>query len=360
MKTGGLAGRNNRYGKRQIVVHQKAFRPLLVLLIAFLIATPVRAQSVEEFYADKTITLYIGYTVGGGYDIYARLVARHIGKYISGNPTVVPSNMPGAGSLKLMNWLYNAAPRDGTVLGSVNRGVPFLPLVSDGQLARFDAREFVWIGSTTDDIGVCVAWERTGITRFDQLYEQELIIGTTGPGSDGYVFPKLVRGILGVRLRSIEGYAGGNEINFAMERGEVDGRCGWTWSSVKSTRPDWLENGSINILLQLALSKHPDLPETTSIMELAENEEERQILRLILLRGHFGRPFLAPPDVPSDRAEALRTAFDAMVLDPDFLAEAEQSRADITPVPGAALEQFLAEAYATPPHILERVKMLLR
>ena len=337
----------------------RILRLLSVASIACVAATPGRAQSVEQFYANRVISLYIGFSVGGGYDIYGRLVARHIGKHIPGNPTVVPTNMEGAGSLKLMNWLYDGAPRDGSAIGTVNRGAPFEPLVGIQEFARFDATTFTWIGSVNDEVSVCVAWKSTGITEFSELYERELIVGGTGQGAED-VFSKLISGVLGVRLRLITGYAGGNEVNYAMERGEVDGRCGWSWSSIKSTRQQWLDDGSIKILLQVALRKHPDLPDIPLIMDLADNEEKRQILRLVLGRGVLGRPFLAPPGVPADRAAALQHAFDAMVRDPEFLADAERLRLEIMPISGSELQRLMTEIYATPPDIVAKARIILR
>ena len=328
----------------------RILRLLSVASIACVAATPGRAQSVEQFYANRVISLYIGFSVGGGYDIYGRLVARHIGKHIPGNPTVVPTNMEGAGSLKLMNWLYDGAPRDGSAIE---------PLVGIQEFARFDATTFTWIGSVNDEVSVCVAWKSTGITEFSELYERELIVGGTGQGAED-VFSKLISGVLGVRLRLITGYAGGNEVNYAMERGEVDGRCGWSWSSIKSTRQQWLDDGSIKILLQVALRKHPDLPDIPLIMDLADNEEKRQILRLVLGRGVLGRPFLAPPGVPADRAAALQHAFDAMVRDPEFLADAERLRLEIMPISGSELQRLMTEIYATPPDIVAKARIILR
>jgi tripartite-type tricarboxylate transporter receptor subunit TctC len=341
-----------------------AYGGWLAALIAVLLSVTAYAQDIEhravaQFYAGRVVTLYIGFSPGGGYDLYGRLVARHLGRHIPGMPAVVPMNMEGAGSLKLMNWLYAAAPADGTVLATVNRGVPFFPLVGDRRFAPFDPRRFVWLGSANDEVSVCVAWKRTGIATFEQLRQEELIVGSTGPGSDEFVFPRLLAGVLGARIRSVSGYAGGNDINFAMERGEVDGRCGWTWSSIVSTRQQWLNEGSINVLLQLALRKHPDLPEVPIIVDFAANEEERRILRLIMIRNAFGRPFLAPPAVPASRAAALRRAFETMVKDPQFLADATRSRAEIMPVSATELQELLAEAYATPPHIVERARQLL-
>jgi tripartite-type tricarboxylate transporter receptor subunit TctC len=331
---------------------------LLAAVIACLALAP-RTEA-KDFYAGKTVSLYIGYSVGGGYDLYGRLIARHLGQHIPGNPTVVPINMEGAGSLKLMNWLYNAAPRDGTVLGIVNQSAPFVPLVGQRALARFDATKFTWIGSANEEISVCVAWKRTGITKFDELYRKELIVGSTGAGADEFTLHALVRHILGAKLRSVVGYPGGNEMNFAMERGEVDGRCGWAWSSVKSTRQQWLDDGMIHVLLQFGLRKHRDLPDVPLIMDLAKSDDERQAMRLVMMAGLFGRPFLAPPGIPVPHAEMLAAAFDATIADPKFLAEAKQMHAEITPVSAAALRQYLTEAYATSPHIVERVRTLLK
>ena len=268
--------------------------------------------------------------------------------------------MEGAGSLKLANWLYNAAPQDGSAIGIISRGVPFEPLVGNRVSALFDASQYTWIGSTTDEVSVCATWERTGITRFEQLFEQELIVGGTGSGADADVFPKIIRGVLGAKLRLVSGYPGGNDIEFAMERGEVDGRCGWSWSSILATKQQWLEDGTINILVQLALHKHPDLPDVPLITDLARTEEERQIFRLIFVRCVLGRPFLGPPNIPADRVAALRAAFDATMEDPEFLEEAMRSRLEITPIPGGELQELVAEVYRTSPDIVDKTREYLR
>lgn len=342
------------------MIFERLITALGVTTVALLAATLAHAQSVEEFYRGNVISLYIGFSVGGGYDAYGRLVARHLGKHIPGHPTIIAVNMEGAGSVRLANWLYNAAPKDGTAIGTVNRGVPFEPLTGNREAARFDATQYTWIGSANDEASVCVAWERTGITEFDQLYEKELIVGGTGPGADDHVFPKLVRGVLGAKLRLITGYAGGNEVDFAMERGELDGRCGWSWSSVKSTRPQWLLDGSITVLLQVGLKRHPDLVDVPLMIDLVKTEEDRQILRLVLARLVLGRPFMAPPGIPADRAAALQRAFDDTMRDAEFLAEAERSRLEITPISGPELQQLVTEIYATPAQVVERARELLR
>jgi len=335
--------------------------PLIISAALFVVApqAQAQAQSVEEFYTGTDITLYIGFSPGGGYDTYGRLVARHIGKFIPGNPTIIPVNMEGAGSLRLANWLYNAAPPDGSAIGAVNRGIPFEPMLGNREFAQFDPTKFTWLGSANNETSVCAAWERTGITNIEQLYEQELFVGGTGPSADDHVFPTLVSGVLGLKMRLVTGYAGGNDVDFAMERGELDGRCGWSWSSVKSTRSAWLENGNINILLQLALQKAPDLPDVPLVMDLAKTEDDKQILRLFLLRLVLGRPYLGPPGIPEDRAEALRRAFDQMLEDPQFLEEAVRSRLEISPVTGEEAQRLVVEAYDTPQELVDRAHALV-
>lgn len=342
----------------------KLFGVLSGAALACLLSVPcsaqISAQPPEEFYAGKVVSLYIGYPAGGGYDVYGRVVAHHIGKHIPGNPTVIPVNMAGAGSLRLTNWLFNAAPRDGTAFGIINHGVPFEPLLGNQEFARFDPMEFTWIGSANSETVVCVAWHSSGVSGFHDLETREFIIGGTGPGADDFVFPKLLSGVLGADLRFVTGYAGGNDINFAMERGEVDGRCGWTWSSVKSTRQYWLDDGLINVFLQLGMERHPDLPDTPLILDFAETEDQEKILRLIMARTVLGRPFLAPPDLPEMRAAALRNAFDLVMKDPEFLAEAERVNLEIMPISSVTIEELLREAYATPEVLVEQARELLR
>jgi tripartite-type tricarboxylate transporter receptor subunit TctC len=338
---------------------QRVLGLLAVMVSLALVTQSAEAQNLEEFYAGKVVELYVGFAPGGGYDLSGRLVARHIGKHIPGNPTVVPLNMEGAGSLRLMNWLHSAAPKDGTVIGMVNRGTPFAWLLGEREFALFDPRDYFWLGSVNDDVSVCVSWERSGIKTLEDMRQKEFIVGSTGPGADENMFPKVLDGVLGARIRNVAGYAGGNDINYAMERGEVDGRCGWTWSSIISTKPNWLEDKSINVIMQFSLRKHPDLPNVPLMLEYAETDEEYQVLRLINLRGPFGRPFLMPPGMPEDRAMAMRKAFEEMVEDPDFLADAARAHMEIMPVSAGELEQLLDEAYATPESIVDRARELI-
>jgi tripartite-type tricarboxylate transporter receptor subunit TctC len=338
----------------------------LAVLIPLLAPGVVQAQeqTVEEFYRGNVLEIYNGFSVGSGYDAHMRLMARHIGKHIPGNPTVVPLNMEGAGSLKLTNWLYNAAPKDGSVIALIARGIPFEPLVGIGSrdTLRFEADKFVWIGSTTDEVSVCAAWERAGIDEFSDLYEKELITGGIGVGGDPDVFPRILEYVTGAQFRIVSGYPGGADLLYAMERGEVDGRCGWSWASLISTNQRWLDDGSVKILLQMSLRPLPELTEmgVPWVMDLAKTDEDRQLFRMIFARGAVGRPFIAPPGVPADRAEALRQAFQDTVNDPDFLREAHQARLEISPLSGAEAQALIEEVYATPPHVVERAREILR
>lgn len=316
------------------------------------------AQTVEEFYTGKTVELYIGYTVGGGYDSYARTLARHMGKHIPGNPTVVPVNMDGAGSLRMTNWLFEAAPQDGTVFGTFARAAPFDPLFGNPD-ANFDGREFNYIGSANNEVSICAAMSRTGIETFDDLKTQELIIGGTGDTADTVQFPKVLNAVFGTQMRIINGYPGGNDVVMAMERQEVDGRCGWSYSSLISGSGDWVANGDVNILMQLSTAKHPALPDVPLVMDLVENDADRALLNLVFARQTLGRPYAAPPNVPADRIEALRTAFMATMEDPEFLAEALAQDLEITPVDGATVQQLVADGYAADPAVIARLDEIL-
>jgi len=317
----------------------------ILALAALLLSVPAAAQ--------KPVELYIGYSVGGGYDVYARLVARHMGRHLPGNPVIVPKNMEGAGSLRLANWLYKAAARDGSVIGTIGRGIAFDPLLG-GQGAQFSATQFAWLGSANDEVSVCVAWGRAKVARFEDAFSKELIVGGTGATADTDLFPRVINNVLGTKFRVVTGYPGGNDITLAMQRGEVDGRCGWSWSSIKTNHPHWVKDGTINLLVQLSLDKHADLPQVPLIMDFIKSEEQKAILRLVFARQVMGRPFLAPPGVPAERVAALRKAFMATLQDPQFLAEAEKLKLEITPVSGEAVQDLVAEIYRTPGEVLKK------
>jgi tripartite-type tricarboxylate transporter receptor subunit TctC len=332
---------------------------LLAAALAVGAAASARAEDAGPFFAGKTVQLYIGYSAGGGYDVYARLVARYFGDHVPGKPTIVPTNMPGAGSLRLANWAYNVAPRDGTAIGAVARGIAFDPMLNPGD-QQYDATKFNWLGSANNEVSVCVAWHTTGIKTIEDLKTKQLSVGGTGGAADTDQFPKIINGVLGTKMKLIVGYPGGNDINLAMERGEVGGRCGWSWSSVVSTRPEWIAQKKINVLVQLALKKHPDLKDVPLIMDLAQSQEDKQMFRLVFARQTMGRPFLLPPGVPKDRVALLRRAFMDTMQDPAFKAEADKEKLEIEPVDGEEVQQLVEEAYQTPKPVVQRTVELLK
>jgi tripartite-type tricarboxylate transporter receptor subunit TctC len=327
--------------------------------VAALPPAPACAQSPAEFYKGRYVELYIGYSVGGAYDLYARVLARHLGKHIPGNPTILPKNLEGAGSLRLANWLYNVGAKDGTVIGTIGRGTAFDPLLGS-KGAQFQADKFTWIGSANNEVSVCVAWKTSGISTFEDVFQKELIVGGTGQAADTDQFPRILNGVLGTKFKIVSGYPGGNDVTLAMERGEVKGRCGWSWSSVLSTHRQWVDDQSMRVLVQLSLHKHPDLPDVPLVMDFTKSEDQRQMFKLIFARQVMGRPYLAPPRVPEDRADALRNAFARTMQDPEFLAEAEKSQLEITPVAGEEIEKLVKELYQTPKPLAAKAAEFIR
>ena len=282
---------------------------------------------------------------------------RAISAGIPGNPTIIPKNMEGAGSLRLANWLYNVGAKDGTVLATIGRGTGFDPLLGS-KGAQFQADKFTWVGSANNEVSICVAWKGSGITRFEDTMTKELIVGGTGAAADTDQFPRILNGVLGTKFKIVSGYPGGNDITLAMERGEVKGRCGWSWSSVVATHKRWVDDKTITVLVQLAqqASRPARRP---LVMEFAKTEEQKQIFRLIFARQVMGRPFLAPPGLPKDRAEALR-AFDETMKDPEFLADATRTQLEITPVAGEEVEKLVTELYQTPKPVADKAAEFIR
>ncbi len=337
----------------------KLARWLAPAALAVLPVSAGHADDVADFYKGKNVEFYIGYSAGGGYDTYARLIAKHLGKHIPGNPTIVPKNMPGGGSLKLTNWLYNVAPKDGTAIGSIGRGTGFDPLLGS-KGAKFDATKFLWLGSANNEVSVCVSWQTSPVKTFDDLYTKELVVGGTGAAADTDQFPKILNGTLGTKFKIVTGYPGGNDVNLAMERGEVMGRCGWSWSSVVATRKDWLDAKKINVLVQLSLHKHEDLPNTPVVSDLAKNDEQKKIFKLIFARQVMGRPYLAPPGIPKERAAALRKAFADTMKDKEFRADADKAQLEIQPVSGEEVEALVNEVYQAPKSVAEKAATMIR
>lgn len=338
---------------------KRSFTVLMLSTSLLALSSASRAQPAAEFYKGKNVDLYIGYSVGGGYDIYARLLARHIGRHIPGNPTVVPRNMEGAGSLRLANWLHRIAPKDGTAIGTIGRGIAFDPLLG-GRKAEFKGTEFTWIGSANDEVSLCASWHLSGIKSFDDVRQKELVIAATGPSDESQTVPKILNGVLGSKFKIIGGYTGSGQMTVSIERGETQGRCAFSWASMKATHRQWLDEKKINILVQVSYQKHAELPHIPLAGDLAKTPEQKQMIALFAARQVMGRPFYAPPDLPKDRAEALRKAFLATLNDPAFRAEAAKLRLDIAPVSGERVQGIVRDIYATPRAVVQKAAAMVK
>jgi tripartite-type tricarboxylate transporter receptor subunit TctC len=325
--------------------------PVAAFAIAAFATTPqsAAAQGVEEFYRGRTITLAIGFSAGGGYDLYARLLARHLGKHIPGQPSIVAQNREGAGSERALLYLYNAAPKDGSVIGTFSRGMAVAPLLAN---APFDARKFSWLGSISSDVSVCFTWYTSPIKTFADMTEKPFTMGGLGKEADPDIFSMVLRNVFGAKLKLVSGYPGTNDATLAMERGEVNGVCGISWSTVQARHIDWLKARKVNMPVQFGLRKEPELPDVPAVTDLAKTDEQRQMVRLILTGQAMARPYAAPPGIPEDRRRALVAGFDATMKDKDFLADAEKMQAEVSPVTSGEIDRLLAEVYATPKPIV--------
>jgi tripartite-type tricarboxylate transporter receptor subunit TctC len=336
----------------------RAIGSITAVLAVLALATHVRADPVADFYRGKNVALIIGYSAGGGYDAYGRVVARHLGKHIPGNPAVVAQNMPGAGSLRSANFLFNVAPKDGTAIAHFSRGLAMEPLIGTSS-TQFDARKFSWLGSGTDEVSVCVTWHTSRIKTWNDMLTIPSTAGGEGSGSDPDIFSAMIKNAFGAKLKLVSGYPGTAEVALAIERGEVDGRCGWSWSSLKLLKPDWIADKKVNLITQLALKKSPELPDVPLIFDFSTTDRQRQILRLVLSRQSMARPFAAPPDLPPDRKAALRQAFDRTLADPEFLAEAKQRGLEVNPVTGSEIDRLVGELYQTPPDVIAETRAII-
>lgn len=335
----------------------------LVRTIAFvtllLSIAPLHAQPSDDFYRGKTVSILIGTQSGGAYDGNARLLARHIDRHIPGQPLVVVQNMPGAASLVLANHLYSAASRDGLVIGAVQRAMPLNPLYSaDGSSsARYDARRFTWIGSISRETGVLLAMTRSGVNTFADLFSKELIVGSQGGGtSDSELFARLVNVVLGTRARIVTGYRGSTDVMLAMETGEVNGMFSGGWTGIRDKAKPWLASNEAKLLVQLATRSDPMFPGVPVIMDFVHDDRQRQILQLALTAQLWGRPYVAPPDLPPERTRTLRAAFQATMRDPAFVAEANKLGYDIGPLAGEEMAGLIADLYASPAEIVEATR----
>src|SRR5580700_1890287 len=327
--------------------------------LAFAMALPAAAA---DFYAGKTIELEVGADVGGGYDIYARTVARTMGRHIPGNPTIVVKNMPGAGSGRTAIFISNVAPKDGATLGALMPGAIIGPLLDDKVETQFDPTKVFYIGSADAGTRICATYQSSKIKTFEDARKQKTILGATAAGGATRDYGYLHNHTSGTKFDVVAGYKGTADIGLAMERGEVDGVCGWDWSSAKSQKSDWLRDHKVNVLVQVGLDPNAELTQmgVPELWKYIDNEEDRKVAEMVVSQQIFQRSYIAPPGTPAEQIATLRTAFDATMKDPQFLADADTVRIAITPLPGAKVQDIVQKLYATPKPIIERARQVIK
>src|SRR5262245_30174178 len=303
--------------------------------------TAVRAQPLEEFFKAQPFTILVGYPPGAAYDNYARLIARHIGAHLPGTPRVVVQNMPGAGSLSAANHLYNIAKQDGSIIGTFSRGITMLPII-DSTGVRYDTLKFNWIGSPSSEVSLAIAWHDSGVNTFEDLRTRGMTAATSGPASDGNIYGRVLNTILGTKIKTVTGYQGSAESMLAIERKEVDGATSVSFAAIKTAQRDWLDNKKINLLAQHALQASPELKGVPVILDFAKSQEDRRVLEMVFARQSIGYPYAAPPNVPANRLEAIRKAFQETLQDPEFLAAGAKGGLLIDGMTGGQIQVLLA------------------
>ncbi len=317
------------------------------------VSASAQTQPVADFFTRKNVRMLVGYGPGTGFDVYARAVARHIGRHIPGQPTIVVENMPGAGGLTMANYLYNVAPRDGTAVGLVVN--VFMEPMFKNEQARFDVKKFSWLGSVSRSTPLCFTWHTSGIEKYNDVKDKEVLVGAIGRFTDSYLFPQLLNAFTGTKYKPVTGYRDSGAIGIAMERGELHGFCSFTLASIKSARPDWLEHRRINILVQLGLTKNPEIPDVPMILDLVKDDVARQIMFVMASNWEAARPVGGPPDISPERLVALQAAFMSTMKDEQFLAEAKKTNMDVDPMDGQAVQAILDKLYATPQPVIDRM-----
>ena len=318
---------------------------------------PAFSQEAGDFYRGRKMDMVIGYSPGGNYDLYARFIARHLGDFIPGSLIIISRNMPGGGSRTAAAWLYSVAPRDGSVLATFDQALPIAQALRDPSL-RFDVKEFNYIGNPARENNTVTAWHASGVKTIRDALEREVTVGSTG-ASTSTQYAVAMNALIGTKFKLVTGYPGGNDINLAMERGEVAVRGSNSWASWKSTRADWLRDGKINILVQIGLKRAPDLQDVPLLIDLAQNDEDRAVFRLISAPTALGRPIVTSPGAPAERVQLLRQAFDRMIADPKFLEAAEKEKFEIDYVPGQEMQQVVAEIADAPESVRQRLKQIV-
>ncbi|HEU0070440.1 MAG TPA: tripartite tricarboxylate transporter substrate-binding protein [Alphaproteobacteria bacterium] len=320
-----------------------------MLAAGFLIGAPVQAQSLKG----QTVNIFAGGEVGG-YDLYGRLLGQFMGKHLAGSPTFVVKNMPGAGTLRAANYIWEVAPKDGTALGTVGGGTATAEMFGS-QGVRFDPRKYVWVGSMNSEVGLVVAWHTQPIKTIQQVYQQEFVVGGGGPTSGNVVFPNVMNRVLGTKFKIIGGYKSTGDIALAIERGELQGTASYHYSSIITRNPAWLENKQVNVLLQGSLRRHEKFPDVPTVADLAKTEEQKQLIDLVFARQEMGRPFMLPPGTPAAIGEEYRKAFDALMKDPEMLAQAEKQKMDLNnPMSGKDIHALIDRLYTVPKDVIAK------
>jgi tripartite-type tricarboxylate transporter receptor subunit TctC len=332
-------------------------RASFLLLLMLCIAPASAQEDVAAFYRGKQLRIVVGSAAGGGYDLFARMVARHIVHHIPGNPGAIVQNQPAAGGVVMTNQVYAQGSKDGTVIGVPINGIPTAPLLQSG--TQFDPTRLIWLGSTNREAFVAFVWHTAAVERIADVMRREVVVGATTPGTTMVDFPLLVNDVLGTRFKIVRGYQGTPQINLAIERGEVEGNGGLGWASVKAQTPQWISERKIKVLAQYGLSRHPELAEVPTMLELAKSEADRQAMMMLFARTEYGRPYFLPPDVPPERVAALRRAFDATMKDPAFVAEAARLQFEVDPLTGEQVQALVGQLAATPREVVARVRAAL-
>lgn len=331
-------------------------RAILAICGGAILASPVSA---DDFYKDKTIQIVIGSAAGGSYDAYGRLLARHMGRLIAGTPIMVPRNMPGAAGTAVAAWIYSVAPKDGTALGAPLNVLPLMQLLEPGKM-QFDCAEIQWIGTVASPTNVLVTWHGAGVKTLADAKQREVLIGATTPGTTMEMYPLMANSLFGTKFKVITGYQGGTEINIAMERGEVQGRGSNSYMSYLFQNADWISEKKINVLFQMTLKRDPLLPDVPALIELAETDEQRQIVSLLATTETIGRPVIAPPGTPPERVAALRLALNDAVKDRLFLDDAQKARLEVQPISGVDMQRMISGLVNASPQVVEKYKLAVQ
>jgi tripartite-type tricarboxylate transporter receptor subunit TctC len=327
-------------------------------LLSILPMVGARAQNAETFFRGKTISVYIGFSAGGTYDYFGRLLTRHLGRHVPGNPTVIAQSMPGAGSLTLANWMYRIAPKDGTALGIASQTLAIdEALKSPGIL--YKSNEFNWIGRATSNVEITVIWQRSKVKKVEDAMTYDVPLASTGAGSPSESYHKLLNAVIGTKFRLIGPYPGSTDGLLAMERGETDAAF-TSWNSLNVTKREWLDSGKASVLIQYAQERHPDMPNVPTMVELGKTPEDKAMFSFDVSGGEVGRSFMAPPGVPADRVATLRKAFDETMADPELLAEIEKAKLDFHPGPGDKLQKIISDTASVSPDVVARMRSLLK